>query len=213
MKARRALDCLAPLGIDAETLSAVAHNLAMENGLLRQAVREALDGKVDEVLGSLAIDPRAFRRMRAEVQRRFLTAAIGWIAGGDYAPRADAVRAFGIALAEGRTHTLAGVIGWTWKGGLWLAREPQAVKEATGNPFDGRWRIGGPVEEGQEIRALGEDGLNALPDWRDLGFPRRALLALPAVWEGENLVSAPLLEPESPYNATLLRPRFDNWLG
>ena len=211
VKARKALECLAPLGIDAEGLSIVAHNLAMENAVLRLVVLEALAGKVEEVKGSLSMGLRDFRLLEPEIQRRFLVAVIGWISGGDYAPRAGSVSELGFALADRKTHTLAGVIGWVSKDRIWLAREDRAATGTEGNPFDGRWQVEGPLE-GLTVRALGAAGLKQLPDWRESGLPRRVLLPLPGVWKGDWLVSAPLIGSADRFKVTLLRPNFDKWL-
>ena len=177
----------------------------------RLVVLEALAGKVEEVKGSLSMGLRDFRLLEPEIQRRFLVASIGWIAGGDYAPRAGSVSELGFALADRKTHTLAGVIGWVSKDRIWLAREDRAVTGTEGNPFDGRWQVEGPLE-GLTVRALGAAGLKQLPDWRASGLPRRVLLPLPGVWKGDWLVSAPLIGPADRFKVTLLRPNFDKWL-
>lgn len=211
VRARKAMAALAPLGIGAETLRDVALNLRSENEVLRQATVEALSGGVRAIRGALAVDPGLFQRLHPDVARRFLVAALRWIGGAGYAPRRDATLRMALDLSRGETHTLAGVIGWSGKETIWLAREPEAVKGLSGNPFDGRWMIEGDLE-GREIRALGEEGLNQLPDWRDLGLPRRVLLPAPAVWQGENLVAAPLAGAENRFKVSFLRPSFDNWL-
>jgi tRNA(Ile)-lysidine synthase len=48
------------------------------------------------------------------------------------------------------------------------------------------------LADGAVVRALGEKGLAACPDWRAAGMPRASLLATPAVWRGDALVAAPL---------------------
>lgn len=211
VKARRALAALEPLGIGADELSAVAANLSNENALIRQVVRERLNGLAEARCGAVSMPREAYGNLPFEVRRRFLRAAAGWIAGGDYAIRDAAMADLAAALDAGGTHVAGGMIGFASKGRIWLAREYQAVKDMRGNPFDGRWRIEGPLE-GCEIRALGEEGLRQLPDWRETGLPRRALLPLPGVWQGETLVSAPHLQAESRYKASRLRPAFDKWI-
>ena len=150
--------------------------------------------------------------LHPEVRRRFLSAAVQWISGAPYPPRFVANVELSAALFQGETHTLGGAIGWATKGRIWLAREFEPVRDVSGTPFDGRWAIEG-LKPGQEIRALGPDGLRQLPDWRDLGLPRRVLLPTPAVWKGETLISAPLAGLAKTHAATLLRPSFVNWLS
>jgi tRNA(Ile)-lysidine synthase len=212
VKARRVLAALDPLGIDAAVLSAVAHNLDMENSLIRDVVCKDLQGQVAEFRGALAMEKAVFDRLHPEVLRRFLIRAIQWITGASYPPRVEAEVEMEVALRQGGTHTLAGVIGWVTKGRIWLAREYEPVRQMTGNPFDGRWQIDGPLE-GREIRALGPEGLKQMPDWRDLGLPRRVFLPLPGVWQGDKLVAAPLAGKAIHHKATHLRPSFDNWLA
>ncbi|MDQ2095083.1 tRNA lysidine(34) synthetase TilS [Rhodalgimonas zhirmunskyi] len=212
VRARKALAALRPLGIDAEGLATVAHNLAMENALVRQAVRDALAGKVTEQHGALSIALRDFRLQWPETRRRFLQAAIGWLSGADYVPRALAVSHLEFALSGKRAHTLGGVIGWVAKDRIWLAREPRAVEGLRGTPFDARWKIEGPLE-GLEIRALGEEGLKQWPEWRAIGLPRRVWLSLPGVWNGAELVATPHDDAENRYKASLMTTSFDNWLA
>jgi tRNA(Ile)-lysidine synthase len=72
-----------------------------------------------------------------------------------------------------------------------------------GDLWDGRWRVAGP--EGI-IRALGEAGLRACPDWRSTGLPREVLAVTPGVWRGETLVSAPLAGWQNGWSAQLDAP-------
>lgn len=211
VKARKVLAALAPMGIDSETLAAVAHNLSMENSLIRTATQDALQGKVTEYCGSLSIAERDYITLHPEVQRRFLNAVIGWISKPEYPPRAGAHVDFEVGIMGGKPRTLGGVIGWKAKGRFWFAREYERVKTVTGLPFDGRWDIQGKLD-GLEVRALGAEGLKQLPDWRKLNIPRRVLLPTPAVWKGDWLVAAPLVGLENGFKASQLGPSFDNWL-
>lgn len=212
VKARKALGALAPLGIGAEELSAVARNLAAENALIRQVVREKLAGTVREELGALSLDEAAYRDLPLEVRRRFLRAAAGWIAGGEYGVRDAALGDLLAALEAGGTHVAGGMIGWVTRGRVWLAREHGAVRGMCDGLFDGRWRIDA-VPEGCEIRALGEAGLNQVPDWREIGVPRRVLLPLPALWQRDEMRACPPLDTKNRCNAVLVAGSFANRLG
>lgn len=213
VRVRKALDVLAPLGINAHVLGAVAENLAAENDLLHHAVFQLLNGKVAERYGALSIGLEDFRTLHPEVRRRFLSGALRWIAGAQYPPRSAAQGTFECALLERETHTLGGVIGWITQDRVWLAREYQAVRDKEGTPFDGRWRIEGPLDDGMEIRALGAKGLQQCPEWRGLAVPRRALISLPAVWDADRLLWSPASTAESRHKAVRIGPSFENWLG
>lgn len=211
IKARKALACLGPLGIDAGVLGAVAANLQSENDFLRRLFRRSLSGKVLETLGALCIDRAAFELRHPEAFRRFIASAVQWIGNAKYPPRAESQQQLEIALLNGKAHTVGGVIGFVSKEKIWLARELQAVKDARGNPFDYRWRIEGPLE-GVEIRALGDEGLKQWHSWREIGVPRRVLLSLPSIWKGDELVAIPHDPAENRYKASLITTSFENWL-
>jgi tRNA(Ile)-lysidine synthase len=90
-----------------------------------------------------------------------------------------------------------------------FTREWNAVKtlrRPTDKIWDGRWQLEGPHEDGLEIAALGEDGLQHCPDWRDTGLPRPSLLSSPAIWEGSALIAAPLAGLSNGWTATLAQP-------
>jgi len=55
--------------------------------------------------------------------------------------------------------------------------------------------------------------LKQWPDWREIGLPRRVWLALPGVWNGDELVAIPHDPAENRYKASLLTTSFDNWLA
>ena len=93
-------------------------------------------------------------------------------------------------------------------GDIRITREAAALKDlaaAPGEPWDGRWRLIGPAVPGAEVRVTGETGLKACPDWRETGLPRTTLLAAPAIWQGDELVAAPLAGRAEGWRAELLR--------
>jgi tRNA(Ile)-lysidine synthase len=59
------------------------------------------------------------------------------------------------------------------------------------------------------VRALGETGIVACPDWRGTGLRRASLLATPAVWRGDALVAAPLAGLAGGWSAALCEDRRD----
>ena len=115
------------------------------------------------------------------------------MSGGDYPPRAAQMTELMQGLDGPRT--LHGCLIDPQATHLRIAREPEAVRETSADPtgiWDNRWRLTGPAAPGCTLRALGETGLAACPNWRDTGLPRTTLLASPALWRGAELVAAPL---------------------
>ena len=199
VKARKALAALAPLGITAERLAEVAANLARAQEALAVQVAEA--GRwIEEQAGALRFDAGLWGAP-GEVQRQVLVAAVLWLSGADYAPRATEMDRLRAALAEGRDATLAGCRA---QGG-WLMREPRAAGEAipVGQLWDGRWRVEGPPSE---VRALGAEGLRQVTDWRRLGLPREVLVVTPGVWDGDRLLAAPAAGFPAEWQARLQHP-------
>jgi tRNA(Ile)-lysidine synthase len=105
-----------------------------------------------------------------------------------------------VALAEADRFTFAGcmVTRRSNEDGvgsdLRFSREFNVVKDlvtATDALWDGRWALDGPHDPVFEVRALGE-ALSDCPDWRETGIPRSSLLASPAIWYKNELISAPL---------------------
>ncbi len=194
IKARRALGGLAEIGLDAEALATVSANMADVRAALEWQVAQLANEAVRQEAGDLLVDLAALEGVPGEIRRRLLVAALLWVAGGDYAPRRDPVQRMLGQIAAGEGGTLAGCVLTVRKGGLRVAREPAAVAGlvSAGPVWDGRWCLDGPWQGGESLRALGEDGLAALEDWRAAGLPRQSLLASPSVWRAGRLIAAPL---------------------
>lgn len=194
VKARRALKALKPLGVTVDRLSQVIHNLAMVQGVVRDAVARAAREVVTETAGALIFDRSALGPCGPEVERRLLIAMVRWIGGAGHPPREAQVAALGRALAEGRDATLGGC-RFRQKGGLvTVTREARAAGGAVspGTLWDGRWEVQAASGEVRgEIRALGADGLRQCGDWRASGLPRQVLEVTPGVWQGDRLLAAP----------------------
>lgn len=195
IKARQAMEALAPLGITPLALSTVARNM--------EQVRTALDwysflaarDLVQVVDGDIVLDHRKFRTLPDEIARRLMVQAIIWISGSEYAPRRRAVNGAIQAARDRRSATVLGCRLTYHNGQIWICREYNAVQSHRcdrDDLWDGRWRMNGPELEWCEIRALGRSGMLQVPDWRDSGRPYAALMASPAVWRGTQLVAAPI---------------------
>lgn len=204
VRARRALEALAPLGITAGRLTGVALNLAQARQALDWAVAEAGRRIAREVAGEVILDRGEFRLLPPEIARRMLVAALGWVNSAPYPPRGAEVQRVLRAIEEGRDSTLAGCCIRARGDEVRITREPRAVQGLSGPtdaPWDGRWIVEGPHAPGLEVRALGAEGLGQCEGWRDTGASRQALVVSPALWQGERLVAAPLARPGPQWQA------------
>jgi len=195
LKARQSLAQLAELGISAKSLARVAENMGHANTALAQYTQETAQRLTVEEAGSIRLDCAGFAGLPKELQRRIVIGIVRWIAGGDYPPRQASVDRTIAAVSNSRPATIGGCTLVPNGDFTWFCRELNPVVNLVappGLPWDRRWIVSGPDIPGAQIRALAESGLKQLPDWRTSGLPRAALLATPAVWVGQALVSAPL---------------------
>lgn len=194
VRARRALRALKPMGITAAKLAAVTDHLDMARAAL-DAVAAAAARRIWAAReGALFLDRAAFLAEPAEIRRRLVLSALRWMTGAGYPPRESELDRLLWALAEGRDATLRGTLTRARGDQALVRREYRAVAALTSPPgalWDGRWRIHGPWQGDEEIRALGPAGLRECPDWRGTGLPRGVLEVAPAIWRGTALLAAP----------------------
>ena len=194
-RARAALRALAPLGICAGDLAAVAQNLRTARDALAHQAVEAARHVVTLRAGDLLFDTAGFCALPEEIRRRLLVGALGWITGNGYPPRQSALARLEAAACAGRRAQLAGCRVEPATQGVLIGREVRAVQGLcvpAGDVWDGRWHLaGGAAPVGACLRALGADGLSQCPDWRQTALPRCTLLASPALFLGDQLLGAP----------------------
>ena len=195
VRARGAMALLGPLGVTVAGLGDVARNLAGARAALVAAMAAAAARIGAENCGVLILQRDGFLALPVDLRRRLVIAALRWISGAEYAPRAEAVLRLLAAIAEGRDATLWGCRIKVSHAEIRVVREPRAVAGLACPPdqlWDNRWRVAGPSERGMEVRALGAEGLRACKVWRDTGISRDALIVSPAIWHEDVLVAAPL---------------------
>ncbi|MGG7645640.1 tRNA lysidine(34) synthetase TilS [Rhodovulum sp. YNF3179] len=196
VKARRALEALAPLGLDAEGLAETAGHMATARAALEAETQDAARAIARvTVAGAVCIDRAGLVALPEEIRLRLVSHALIWVASAGYRPRRRALeRALSDAVA-GQAGTLHGCELRPEAGDLCIRREPAAVRDMTARPgeiWDGRWRVTGPGAPDLRVAALGIAGLADCPGWRETGLSRGALAATPAVWRDARLVAAPL---------------------
>ncbi|WP_170782883.1 tRNA lysidine(34) synthetase TilS [Ruegeria lacuscaerulensis] len=195
IKAREALAGLEEIGITARSLSRVADNLAQAREALDVFTQETARRVLRAETGDICVDRAGFVALPSEIQRRLLVGSIQWIAGAGYPPRQMAVEQALSALRQAETTTIGGCMVVAKDENTWICRELGAISVQPSKPgdlWDSRWILTGPQRSDAQVRPLAKAGLRQLPDWRALGKPRAALVASPAIWAEDTLLSAPL---------------------
>jgi len=225
VRVRDALKALEPMGLTVDALTAVADNMRMADAALDQVVQGAAETLGTVRFGAVVLDRAGFHALTQEVARRLLVSAVTYVSGSDYPPRRAPLLDALAAMGAGRGVTLQGCQLVVKTDRIWICREYQMVRElrhtynmpdaaaaAQGVDWDDSWQIIGPAQGGAglEIRALGPEGLSQLTQWRSLDAPREALLPLPAVWRGGELVAAPLVERSAEWSTAAIR-RPETW--
>ncbi|WP_373636479.1 tRNA lysidine(34) synthetase TilS [Yoonia sp. BS5-3] len=206
IRARNALDVLAPLGVTVPVLGAVSAAMGQASDALHhyariESRRYVVQDRCDLVLRLGLTGP-----LPTEIKRRLWAAAIQWVNGADYPPRQAAFADVIDGLTTDGARTVAGCL-ITRKGDDWrVARELQAVQGqscATTDLWDSRWQMDGPHAPALQVRPLGE-GIRDCPDWRDAGLPRASLMATPAIWRDQALISAPMAGLSAGWTAQII---------
>ena len=195
VKIRQAMETLEELGVTASGLVDTAQRMARARIALESITSDLLStaAKVDR--GDVILDWAAFKQASEEIRGRAVAKILMWVSGAHYKPRAAALQAFIGGINAGRTSVLNGCQVGAEGSFRRVTREFSAVNSEIcplGEIWDGRWQLAGPKMAGAEIRALGDGGVRACPDWRESGLPRTSLIASPSVWQGDRLIAAPL---------------------
>jgi tRNA(Ile)-lysidine synthase len=197
VKARRALAALGPLGVGAEGLADTAARMAVASAALWHLARQVAVDSLRVDGGDAIFAAAPFGAAPEETRLRLVSEAIRWVTGAVYRPRLAELRTALDGLGP-RARTLAGAVIWRDGANLRIGREAALTGPAVpvGAIWDGRWQVEGP-QAGVEVRALGAAGLAQCPGAaRETGLPRATLLASPAVWAADRLMSAPLARPD-----------------
>jgi len=207
VRVRDALTVLGTLGISAETLVGVAQHMSKVREALYWQTFLAARDMAQIVHGVVAIDLAKYRLLPDEIARRLLVHTISWTSQGDYPPRRDAVAQAMDGIRTSQTTTLDGCQITVDKGQIWVFRELKAVEHLVcevGDMWDDRWVISGPEDDPDlEVRPLGYEALSGIEGWRDIGLPRAALAASPAVWYDDTLIAAPFVGLDEEWSAEL----------
>lgn len=228
IKARKMMGHLAELGLTQDRILQTAQHMASAKLALEWAAYEFAKSKIIQQDGDLLIPVKTFYGVGGDTQSRVISGAIRWIGGGAYRPRYESLFEMAQRVAKGEKRTLQGVIFSKEGQMIRLAREFNKAFEAPlveavfegPNSFviwDQRWGVSQSDEKPNwfdlkrsvkaapnlTIRALGES-LKDVPDWRETGLPRASLMASPAVFDGETLISAPIAGLQNGFSARIV---------
>ncbi|MDM7255703.1 MAG: tRNA lysidine(34) synthetase TilS [Paracoccus sp. (in: a-proteobacteria)] len=195
----RARKTIATLGLNPAALAQSARLLGESRDDLAALTWDALRDHLRIEAGDVILPADLIAR--PELTRRITLAALRFLNGPGYPPRATSVARFIAAARTGKAAVLNGVRvepGADWR----FMREPAACTPPAAAPgeWDRRWRITGPQTPGITVAAMGRSGLAALKarniDWRASGLPYGSALTSPGLWQRETLIGAPLLAPD-----------------
>lgn len=190
---RKMLSVLQDAGLSPDRIAQTASRLREDRVALAMRAQSVWNEHGSEVHGTLWFAPDWHAKTESATQRRLLNAALRYVAGADYGPRADALDALRDRIVSGGGGTLHGCEARYLNGRLCVFREYAVVlgrhgQVGDGTLWDDRWRISDSQFNGLTVRALGEDG------WKQLGprdpgsLPFHAALSLPSIWDGDRLV-------------------------
>jgi tRNA(Ile)-lysidine synthase len=209
---RAALPSLAGLGLTVDRLAATAGHLARANAAIEGVVVE-LAARVlkTDPSGYVLMETRDLRAAPDEAVLRLVARVLKTVSGEAYAPRFDRLAALADWLRAppaGSGRTLGGCrLACRADGTVLVAREEDAMRRAGhvlrlrpggSGVWDGRFSVAIPAsapDAEYEVKALGPEGVRALPDKAVLPRhePRRVAATCPSVWRSGTLLAAPTL--------------------
>ncbi len=216
VRARRILEHLDPLGLSAKRLAETAAAMARAQEALRARAADAANILVRERLGLLEFDAAGLAMIEEETRLRLMAHGLKCLSGEAYRPRLASLTSLIDRALDGQAGTLQGCHLIPSGERLILTRELKAISNlrlpAKGTAlWDGRWQITCPDIPGGELRVLGPAGVAQIERPDDL--PYAALLSLPGLWMGEELLAVPGLFntkmlisrqiPDAEYHTTL----------
>lgn len=198
-RARQMRETLAGLGLEPDRLIGTATRMAeARTALWARAVSVAESCITEHPSGTLIFARDRFALIERDTQLRLLAAAVMWVSGATYRPRLTSLEDALNRVLSGGAATLSGAKLETGGENLFVFRELAAAERAGPNVqdapkgtvlWDAKWRISGPKSA---IRPLG-DAVSAFEEARGAGVPRAALMAMPALWDGQTCLATPVL--------------------
>ena len=205
------------IGIDKNTIGRTA--------LLMQSAKTALNhfasdcyekfGSCDN--GDIIFDFSEFSKQPMDVKRRLISAAQKWISNQKYRPRLSQVDALINSIDEKVTFSGSGTICYFHNNSIRITREANAcvceIEASNDVIFDRRWKLIA-LENCKDltIKCLGEDGYTLLEPGIRKKIPYKTIIALPALFNDNNLINFPFIDPESKFKFNLCKQPFNQFL-
>ena len=205
------------IGIDKNTIGRTA--------LLMQSAKRALNhfasdcyekfGSCDN--GDIIFDFSEFSKQPLDVKRRLISAAQKWISNQKYRPRLSQVDALINSIDEKVTFSGSGTICYFHNNSIRITREANAcvceIEASNDVIFDRRWKLIA-LENCKDltIKCLGEDGYTFLEPGIRKKIPYKTIIALPALFNDNNLINFPFLDPNSKFKFNLCKQPFNQFL-
>jgi tRNA(Ile)-lysidine synthase len=209
VKARQMMPHLQALGLTPERLVTTSHHMARAQISLNRAAYDFAKKHVQVEGADLLFPKHVVDLGNGDTAGRVVAGALMWISGSVFRPRYKALRDAVDAVLDGETRTLHGVKIVPEGDVVRLLREAGACSDAVLSQgremqliWDTRWQISYAEKRGVmmktkavwpadlRVQALGGK-ISEVKDWRLTGASRDSLMATPAIFDGETLISAP----------------------
>ena len=199
---------LQDLGADAPEIAKVIDNLSQTRAAIEQLTHDWAATHLTFQDGDILAPTDALTNLNPELRRRVTGHILRFITGRDYPPRAE--KLMPLVRSNAPQGTVHGCLITQEPGQTRFTREAAALEgmvNKTTELWDGRWQLEGPHCDTLKLYKLGFEGLKMTPFCTKPALPRASLAATPAIWNGPDLVAAPLAGFSNGWCARLTRSR------
>ncbi|WP_185804338.1 tRNA lysidine(34) synthetase TilS [Pontivivens nitratireducens] len=200
-RTRKALAVLRGIDIDAGRIAQTAHRLRDSRIVVDRHVADLARNCLSQTrFGEIILSKIVFDQAPAILQQQLLRDILRYFSGSIHAPRFEAiVRLHGRILA-GEASTLSGVQISGADRICRFSREPAFVPPMVAMNerrviWDHRWTVS-VLKPGYQLGPLGVEGVRQCGA-RPRGVRATTAHALPAIWDGDEVVATPVLKPRS----------------
>jgi len=199
---------LQDLGADQPEFAKVIENLSQTRAAIEQLTHDWAATYLTFQEGDILAPTDALTKLNPELRRRVTAHILRFITGRDYPPRAE--KLMPLVRSDAPQGTVHGCLITQEDGQTRFTREAAALENMvneTTELWDSRWQLEGPHSDALKLYKLGFDGLKMTPFCTKPALPRASLAATPAIWNGPDLVAAPLAGYTNGWCARLTRSR------